>query len=94
MSDEPTKDLEEKYETKPTIETVIRMLAEFRDEMRAGFKRMDERFGGLERKLEDFDVRLDRVASDASKTRSEFLELRADFREFRRELREHFKEPA
>jgi hypothetical protein len=87
MSEDPTKDLEQKYDTKPTLETVVQMLAEMRDEMRAGF-------AGVQRRFEEFDVRLDRVASETSKTRSEFLELRADFREWQAELRERFKEPA
>jgi predicted nucleic acid-binding Zn-ribbon protein len=42
------------------------------------------------KRLEDFDVRFDRMESDVAKTRSEMLSLRADFKEFRA----HFKEPA
>lgn len=80
MSEDPTKDIGEKYDTKPTIETLL-------EEVRTGFAR-------VEQKLEEFDVRLDRIASDASKTRSDMLELRADFKEFRAEIRERLKETA
>ncbi len=44
----------------------------------------------VNKRLEDFDVRFDRMESDVAKTRSEMLTLRADFKEFRM----HFKEPA
>ncbi len=80
MSEAPTKDIGQKYDTKPTIETLL-------EEVRTGFAR-------VEQKHEEFDVRLDRIASDASKTRSDMLELRADFKEFRAQIRERLKETA
>jgi hypothetical protein len=80
MSEEPTKNLDEKYDTKPMLETIL-------TEMRAGFERVEKRLDG-------FDVRLDRVASDTSATRAEMLTLRADFHEFRVEVRDRLKEPA
>lgn len=83
MSEDTTKDISSKYGTKPTLEqvlerinTVAEMLVEFRSE--------------VNKKLEDFDVRIDRIESVVNATRSEMLTLRADFREFK----SHLKEPA
>jgi hypothetical protein len=75
MSEEPTENLEQKYDTRPMLETILR-------EMRAGFAR-------VERKIDDLDVRVDRVESVVNATRSEMLTLRADFKELRNLLKEH-----
>jgi peptidoglycan hydrolase CwlO-like protein len=75
MSEEPTENLEQKYDTRPMLETILR-------EMRAGFAR-------IERKIDDLDVRVDRVESVVNATRSEMLTLRADFKELRNLLKEH-----
>lgn len=80
MSEDPTQNLEQKYETQPMLETILR-------ELRAGFERADKRFDALE-------SRIDRVEGLALTTRAEMVELRADFRDFRAEVRERFKEPA
>ncbi len=76
MNEDTTKDIGEKYETKPSLETVLEMLREMRQEMRQGFTIVG--------------VRLDRVESLVNITRGEMLALRADFTEFKEELREHF----
>ena len=34
MSEDPTKDLGQKYDTQPTVKTVVQMLGEMREEMR------------------------------------------------------------
>lgn len=87
MSEEPTQDIHQKYDTKPTIETVLERInalgSELRGEMQRGFNEIN-------RRLDDFDVRLDRVESVVNQTRSEMLTLRADFKEFKAQ----FKEPA
>lgn len=80
MSEEPTQDLTQKYDTKPTIETVL-------SEVRAGFARMEERFVALETRSERMALHLERVTSVVHETRAEMLELRMEFRE-------RFKEPA
>jgi hypothetical protein len=80
MSEDPTQNLEQKYQTGPTIQTVLERLDEFRGSM-------GKRFDALEN-------RIDRVESVALATRSELLDLRADFREFRAEVRGKLKEPA
>jgi predicted nuclease with TOPRIM domain len=87
VSEDPTKDIGEKYQTAPTLETVVQMLGELREHMNA-------RFDGVDRRFEAMEIRLDRIESEVKKTHSEFYEMRADFRELRSVVREHFKEPA
>jgi len=82
VSEENTRDMAQRYDTKPTVETVLERISALGTEMREGLARIETR-------LDDFDVRLDRMESDVSKTRSEMLALRADFKEFRA----HFREP-
>lgn len=79
MNEDTTKDMSEKYDTKPTIETVLERINEMRGEMLERFKELRV----------ELDVRFDRVESIASGTRSEFLTLRADFRELKHALGEH-----
>ncbi|HYG79895.1 MAG TPA: hypothetical protein VD861_05880 [Pyrinomonadaceae bacterium] len=79
MSEDTTKDMSEKYDTKPTIETVLERISEMRAEMLERFKELRV----------ELDVRFDRVESIVSGTRSEFLTLRADFKELRHALGEH-----
>ena len=79
MSEDPTKDIEQKYDTKPTIETVLERINALDQTLNA---RMD--------KLQDqVNIRLDRIESEVKKTHSEFYDLRADFRELRSALIEH-----
>ena len=91
MSEDPTKDIDQKYDTRPTLETVLL-------EMRAGFAAVEKRFSDLETGL---SIRLDRIESEVKQTHSElfslradFTELRSEFNEFRAEVRERLKEPA
>ncbi len=76
MSEDLTEDIGRKYQTKPTLETVLESTASFRTM--------------VESRLDDMDVRIDRVESVVNATRSEMLTLRADFKELRAALREHF----
>jgi len=76
MSEDPTQDIGEKYDTRPILKDLLA-------EMRAGFER-------VERRLEGFDVRLDRIESEVKQTHSELLSLRADFKELRAAIKEHF----
>ncbi len=77
---DPTKDIGAKYDTRPTIETVL-------DRIQALGEQLDTRMARFEERIE---ARLDRIESEVKKTGSEFYELRADFRDFKKELREHF----
>lgn len=69
--------------TKPTIETVLERLEDFRSAV-------TPRFDAIEHQLENMDMRLDRIESFAHQTGSEVLALRADFKEFKSQ----FKQPA
>ncbi len=74
MSVNETEDIKPRYDTKPTLETLL-------EELRAGFAAVDKRFNA-------FDSRLDRIESVVNITRGEMLELRADFREMCAALKE------
>lgn len=73
--EDQTQDISKKYDTKPTIETVLERINVLAEEMRKGFAAIN--------------VRLDRVESLAHTTRGEMLALRADFTELRDTLKEH-----
>ena len=60
--------------TRPTIETLFKMMREVRDEMRAGF-------GRIELRLEKVEEQLDRVTSVAHETRADLRELKKDLRD-------------
>jgi hypothetical protein len=77
MSDELTKDIGQKYATKPTLETLVQMLADMRAEMAAGFSRIEQRFDVIESRLYDVENLADRVSGMV-------FEIRADVRELKR----------
>jgi CHASE3 domain sensor protein len=62
--------------TKPTLETLLEMLRETRDEMR-------QNFAAVNRRLEQIETLVDRSVSVA-------FEARADMRELKAQLKEHF----
>jgi hypothetical protein len=71
MSEDPTKDLGQKYDTQPTIETVVQMLREMREEMRAGFEAVNARFDRV-------DARLDKTERMIKILNDDVLLIRAD----------------
>lgn len=79
MSDEPTKNIEEKYDTRPTIETVLERInalgEELRSEMRDGFAQIN--------------VRLKKVENKISLLNEDVLELRSDIKELNNSLKVH-----
>ncbi|MGI8655567.1 MAG: hypothetical protein ACR2LC_10135 [Pyrinomonadaceae bacterium] len=79
MSEDTTKDIQEKYRTAPTLETILERLESFRVEINKRFDTLESRF----------EIRLDRIEAEVKQTHSEFYELRADFRELRDGLKEH-----
>lgn len=79
MSDEPTKDIAEKYDTNPTIETVL-------ERINALGTQLNARVDSLEEQL---DIRLDRIESEVKLTHSEVYALRADLKELKSELKVH-----
>lgn len=90
-------------DTKPTLETVLERIADFRTSVEARFEGVDARFegiearlggietrfGGIESRFEGIETRLDRLESLAYLTKSEMADLRLEFREWRKELKEH-----
>ena len=105
MSEDPTHNLEQKYDTKPTLETVL-------TEMRAGFAQLNARIDGLEQQLngridaleqkmekrfDGVESRLDDLSRKVSLLNEDVLQLRADFKMIGKRvegLESHFKEPA
>ena len=71
MSEDPTKDLGLKYDTQPTIETVVQILGEMREEIRAGFEAVNARFDRV-------DARLDKIERKISILNDDVLSIRAD----------------
>jgi hypothetical protein len=90
MSEDTTKDMSQKYDTKPTIETVLERMNEMRSEINGEINKLRVEMSGEINKLRsEMHVGFDRVESIASGTRAEFLTLRADFRELKQVLIEH-----
>ena len=79
MSDEPTKDIAEKYDTKPTIETVLERINALGEQLNTRVDSLEERLG----------IRLDRLESEVKLTHSEVYALRADFKELKNDLKVH-----
>jgi chaperonin cofactor prefoldin len=67
MSEDPTQNLEQRYGTNPTLDTVVQMLGELREHM-------NTRFDGLE-------SRIDRVESEMLMLRADFRDFRTEVRE-------------
>ena len=90
MSEEPTKDMPQKYDTKPTIETVLERIQAMRADMQAMRSDiMEALHSEIKAVRVEMQVGFDRVEGIASGTRAEFLTLRADFRELKQALGKH-----
>lgn len=90
MSEDTTKDITKKYDTKPTIETVLERIIAFEQSVNARFDRFEQ---GINDRLHKFEarveVRFDRIESEVKMTHSEMFTLRADFRELKSALEDH-----
>jgi flagellar capping protein FliD len=79
-------------DTKPTIETVLERIADFRESVEMRFKGLESRIDGFESKVEakfeDFEVKFDRMDSMVHATRADMLSLRVEFREVGKDVRE------
>ena len=75
MSNDPTKDMGEKYGTKPTLETLLQIMIEMRNETRIG--------------LAQIDGRLKRVENKIGVLNEDVLAVRADMRELKMSLTVH-----
>ena len=94
MSEDPTKDIKQKYDTKPTIETVLERLNALEQTLATRFEQaltihVDELTTRIDKLQEQINIRFDRIASEVKETHSELYTLRADFTELRRALGEH-----
>lgn len=90
MSDEPTKDIAEKYDTKPTIETVLERINALGAQLNARVDSLEEKLNArVDRLEEQLDIRLDRIESEVKLTHSEVYALRADFKELKSDLKVH-----
>jgi predicted nucleic acid-binding Zn-ribbon protein len=87
MSEDKTQDISQRFDTKPTFETILEEMRDFRAGVEKRFDSFDTRMSRFEERIE---ARLDRIESEVKKTGSEFYEMRADFRELRNTLKEHF----
>ncbi|HEY0079997.1 MAG TPA: hypothetical protein VGB73_15400 [Pyrinomonadaceae bacterium] len=76
MSEGPTQDISQKYDTKPTLETVLLRL----DELRAVVER---RFDEAERRFDETDRRLDSLQAEVAGVREE---MRSGFRKVERQV--------
>ncbi|MDT4896859.1 MAG: hypothetical protein QOH25_1936 [Acidobacteriota bacterium] len=79
MSEDPTKDMSQKYDTKPTIETVLERISALEGGVNNRLDKMQEQLG----------IRLDRIESEVKQTHSELYSLRADFTELKSAINEH-----
>ena len=74
MSGDTTKDIGQKYQTSPTIETVLERLEEFRSDV-------NTRLSEVNTRLDRIETQLDRVASVAFETRADLRELKGRIKE-------------
>ncbi|HZT57016.1 MAG TPA: hypothetical protein VFA21_00175 [Pyrinomonadaceae bacterium] len=88
MSEDPTKNIGEKYQTSPTLETIVQMLAELREQMNARFDGLETRIERLEARMDGFELRLERVEEQLDRMTSVVHETRADLREVEKRLKE------
>jgi hypothetical protein len=91
----------EKYDTKPTIETVLESInalgARLQGEIESLRQETQAGFAAINKRLDAMDIRLDRLEGFAHQTQSEVSYLRADFKELKSEFyefRSQFKAPA
>lgn len=75
MSEEPTKDIGQKYDTRPILENIL-------TEMRSGFeainRRIDEFEGRVNARLERIENRLDKIERKIKILNDDVLSIRAD----------------
>ena len=97
MSEDTTKDISQKYDTAPTIETVLERIDALAQEVRAGFAGVnqkltviEQRVDKLEQRFVEFEDRLDRVEATSYRTHAELVELKREVKDFLKQ----YKEPA
>lgn len=88
--EDPTQQLPDGADTKPTLEVVIHRIDRLGGLVLERLNAIEKTQVALQDSFVKMDVRLDRIESEVKQTHSELYTLRADFKEFRA----HFKEPA
>jgi archaellum component FlaC len=83
MTDDPTLRFHDDATTKPTLETVLERINDFRGSVEGRLGMIEDRLGTVEDRLETMEARLDRV-------QGEVLAIKSDFRDFRKEIRDRF----
>ena len=73
MSDEST--------TRPTLDTLLERLQEFRTDVTARLDRMEQEIVTTRQRLDEIEIRLDRLTSITHETRADFREFRAQFKQ-------------
>jgi hypothetical protein len=91
MNEEPTKDIGQKYDTKPTLETILERMIQMEERLH---KEFNSRFDGLESRFDAMEIRMDRLEGEVHETKSLFFSMRADIKAIHVSVKEHFKEPA
>jgi chaperonin cofactor prefoldin len=98
MSEDTAKDLEGKYSTKPTIETVLERFSSMEQAINTSIDGLETslnaRLDGVETSLKSqikeletsFNIRLDRIESEVKLVHSQTFSLRADLTELRHQL--------
>jgi chromosome segregation ATPase len=101
MSDEPTQDIGEKYQTKPTIETVLERINALGEQLNARIDTLSEqlnaRVDGLEKRFDAVDDRLDDMKTKMKLLNNDVLQMRSDIERMGERIEaieSHFKEPA
>lgn len=80
---DPTKDIGAKSDTKPTIETILAELRDFRAGVESRITRFEQ---SVEARFDALDIRLDRVETLLDRVASTTFETRAGLRDLKREL--------
>ena len=74
-SEDPTQDIGQKYDTKPTIDTLLETLNEMRAMVEAQFGRMEVEVRSIKSDVRNILVALDRFGAVAHEARGEVRDL-------------------
>jgi chromosome segregation ATPase len=69
------------YDTKPTIETVLERLADFRSSLEARFDAFEVRLTNVEKRIENIETRLSAIESGISQLNDKFETLAVEIME-------------
>ncbi len=75
MNEDPTKDISQKYDTKPTMETVMEAINALGVELHSGLTGLRS---DINRRFDGMDKRFDTLERKFNRLNKELLELKAD----------------